>query len=334
MLVMLSSLSRPSDAQRFADAGFSAFLSSPAPQHMLLEILTILCSTSNSRIKPPFLTAAALSASISEFEQSPPFANYRLLVADDNIVNQRVAAHMLKRLGCTVDFAASGHAVIAMHAEKCYDLIFMDCQMPGLDGYDTTALIRLTEAHEEHVPIIALTANAIQGEREKCLAAGMDDYLSKPIRMQMLREVLAKWLPSKKIYSDSSSILEFEFAATEDLEAVRQFFGAGFTELAQLFKTDSAKRIASLRAAGGDMQQIALTAHVLSGSCASIGARTLSELCQSLEAEERTGTPQEKIEARITEIVREYEKVEFMLQTMLLESGMSKLKKRDEQTDA
>jgi signal transduction histidine kinase/CheY-like chemotaxis protein/HPt (histidine-containing phosphotransfer) domain-containing protein len=333
LLVMLSSLSRPSDAQRFADAGFSAFLSRPAPQHMLLEILSILCGTSTSKIKPPFLTAAALNASISEHEQSLPFADYRLLVADDNIVNQRVAAHMLKRLGCQVDFAASGHAVIAMHAEKRYDLIFMDCQMPGMDGYDTSAMIRLTEQEETRVPIVALTANAIQGEREKCLEAGMDDYLSKPMRMLMLREVLSKWLP-QKAYLPLPPMAEIAFAAKEDLETVRQFFGAGFKELAQLFKTDSCKRIASLRVASGDLQQIAQTAHVLSGSCASIGAKTLCNLCQQLEAEARKGASQEKIAMRIAEIVCEYDKVDFMLQAMLLEAGMSKLKKRDEQTDA
>jgi two-component system, sensor histidine kinase and response regulator len=334
MLVMLTSLSRPSDAQRFADAGFSAFLNSPTPQHMLLEILTILCSAPAGGIKPPFLTAAALSASVSDHEENVPFADYRLLVAEDNLVNQRVAAHMLKRLGCKVDFAATGHGAVALHAKEKYDLIFMDCQMPGLDGYDATAAIRLAEKQQAQVPIIALTAHAIQGEREKCLAAGMDDYMSKPIRMQMLREILEKWLNPRMMCQPGLTAEKQGAVPVDDLEAVRQFFGSSFAELALLFRTDSAKRIAAMRAAIGDNQKLAQIAHILSGSCASIGATTLSKLCQTLEVQAKKESSQMEIEVLLAEIASEFQKVELALQAMLLDSGMSKLKRRDEEAQA
>jgi signal transduction histidine kinase/CheY-like chemotaxis protein/HPt (histidine-containing phosphotransfer) domain-containing protein len=334
MLVMLNSLSRPSDAQRFADAGFAAFLSSPMPQHMLLEILTILCSTSASRIKPPFLTAAALSAGISERETSAPFANYRVLVADDNLVNQRVAAHMLQRLGCEVDFAATGHAAVNMQAENDYDIIFMDCQMPGLDGYDATAKIRLWEAQGKHVPIIALTAHALQGEKEKCLAAGMDAYLAKPVRMHMLREILGRSLHPCKPPQSAAPGIEKDLGRTEDMRAVQQFFGPAFTELAQLFRTDWTKRIAAMQDLGGNTDQVVQIAHVLSGSCASIGAKTLSSLCQVLERDAKKGMSEKEVAMRIAAIHAEYEKVDWTLQSMLLGSGINKLKRRDEQTDA
>ncbi|MDQ9171452.1 response regulator [Oxalobacteraceae bacterium R-40] len=334
MLVMLTSLSRPSDAQRFADAGFAAFLNSPTPQHMLLEILTILCSAHTGGVKPPFLTAAALSASVSDHEESVPFADYRLLVAEDNLVNQRVAAHMLKRLGCKVDFAATGHAVVAMHAKEKYDLIFMDCQMPGLDGYDATAAIRLSEKQQAHVPIIALTAHAIQGEREKCLAAGMDDYMSKPVRMHMLREILEKWLHPHMMRKPGLPAAKQGAVPVDEMEAVRQFFGPSFAELALLFQADSAKRMAAMRAAAGDNRQIAQLAHILSGSCASMGATRLSNLCQQLEAEAKKGVNQMEIEVLLAEIASELQKVELTLQSMQLDSGMNKLKRRDEEAQA
>ncbi len=340
MLVMLSSSSRPSDAQRFADAGFAAFLTSPVPQHMLLEILGILCHNADSHIKPPFLTAATLNAGLTEHDDNAPFANLRLLVADDNLVNQRVAGHMLRRLGCQVSFAASGHAVIAMHAEKNYDLIFMDCQMPGLDGYDAALKIRLSESPGKRVPIVALTAHAIQGERERCLAAGMDDYLSKPIRMHMLRETLCKWLAPGRLPEPAGGrpVAEPENSQNEDLDSVRQFFGASFDELARLFMSDSSKRIAALRAASGATHKLAEIAHVLSGSCASIGANELAKLCQALEADARNGTSRLEIERRLVEITSEYGKLEIRLQAMLLASGMSSLERRvkplDEQADA
>jgi signal transduction histidine kinase/CheY-like chemotaxis protein/HPt (histidine-containing phosphotransfer) domain-containing protein len=334
MLVMLSSLSRSSDAQRFADAGFSAFLNSPAPQHTLLEILNILCSEPPGRLEPPFLTAAALGAGAADQQESAPFAEFHLLVADDNIVNQRVAAHMLKRLGCKVDFAMTGHVAIVMHAEKNYDLIFMDCQMPGLDGYDATARIRLSENPGKHVPIIALTAHAIQGEREKCLAAGMDDYMSKPIRMHMLREMLGKWLRPHSLPEPDVSCAAQDSSLTEDMESVRQFFGAGFSELAQLFMADSAKRIAALRTASGDISQLAEVAHILSGSCASIGAKTLANMCHALETDVQKNLRQADIEVRLAEIVSEYGRIELHLQAMLLDSGMRKLSRHDEQADA
>ncbi|MGV3743143.1 MAG: response regulator, partial [Burkholderiaceae bacterium] len=337
MLVMLSSSSRPSDAQRFADAGFSAFLGSPAPQHMLLEILTILCNTAGNNIKPPFLTAAALGGGAAEHDDDAPFADFRLLVADDNLVNQRVAAHMLRRLGCKVDFAASGHAVIAMHAEKNYDLIFMDCQMPGLDGYDATAKIRLSESPEQHVPIIALTAHAIQGEREKCLAAGMDDYMSKPIRMHTLREMAGKWLRAGRspeaIQPPAGQRDEQIGSPSEDLESVRQFFGPSFGELAQLFMSDSSKRLAALHAASDNPQELAGIAHILSGSCASIGAKTLANLCHTLENDAKAGASRHEIDRRLGEIVSEYRKTEFSLQAMLLDSGMSRLEQASSRLD-
>jgi CheY-like chemotaxis protein len=118
-----------------------------------------------------------------------------VLVAEDNPVNQRVAVRMLERLGLQADVAKDGLAAIRCLARRSYDLVLMDCQMPELDGFEATAEIRATEAPGQRTTIIAMTASAMHGDRERCLAAGMDDYVAKPVRIDELRVVLERWLP-------------------------------------------------------------------------------------------------------------------------------------------
>lgn len=131
-----------------------------------------------------------------------------ILIVEDNVVNQRLAQHMLKDLGCHIDTADNGEQAVLAIQNKCYDLVFMDCQMPVLDGYQATQQIRAYEAEQNEtsqggtqLPIIALTANALSHDRAKCLDSGMSDYLSKPFRKHQLQEVLSKWLPHRLLGS-------------------------------------------------------------------------------------------------------------------------------------
>ena len=136
---------------------------------------------------PPLITRHTLS-------QSPTAATTRLLLAEDNPVNQKVACKMLEKLGYRVDVASNGQEAVADHERMRYPLIFMDCQMPEVDGFEATALIRKMEGRSAHTPIVAMTANAMQGDRERCLDAGMDDYVAKPVRPKDLQTVLDTWL--------------------------------------------------------------------------------------------------------------------------------------------
>jgi len=118
-----------------------------------------------------------------------------LLLVEDNRINRKVVIRMLEKLGCTAEWAENGVEALALLARSCFDLVLMDCQMPEMDGYEATRQIRLGERDGAHLPIIAMTANALRGDREKCLACGMDDYMSKPLGFQKLASTLTRWLP-------------------------------------------------------------------------------------------------------------------------------------------
>ena len=118
----------------------------------------------------------------------------RILIVEDNPVNQIVASRALRTLGYTADIVSGGEAALDVMRSQSFDLILMDCQMPGMDGYQTTAEIRRLEAGRGRTPIVAMTANSVAGDRERCIEAGMDDYLPKPFRVATLQSTLQRWL--------------------------------------------------------------------------------------------------------------------------------------------
>jgi CheY-like chemotaxis protein len=173
------------------ELGLAAWITKPVRRAPLLEALTRIAGPSVAKREAAATKAAA----------DPAFGQARVLLVEDNRVNQLVAARMLKTFGIEAAVVPDGAQAVAAVQANTFDLVLMDCQMPELDGYDATRTIREWEAPRiaagvaSRLPIVAMTANAMLGDREKCLAAGMDDYLSKPIKRDVLLASLVRWLP-------------------------------------------------------------------------------------------------------------------------------------------
>jgi signal transduction histidine kinase/CheY-like chemotaxis protein/HPt (histidine-containing phosphotransfer) domain-containing protein len=215
----------------------------------------------------------------------------RLLVAEDNLVNQKVAARILERLGYEVDVAASGDEAVAAARRQRYAAILMDGQMPHTDGFEATRIIRALEgAH--HTPIIALTASAMRGDRERCLAAGMDDYVAKPIGPEQLEAVLQRWIPEAPATPTVPPRPSEWVARAEgpvDWDVLSELLAMTRPEFLQdllgIFLRDSRRMVADLRAAheAGDREAWRQVAHKLRGSCATVGARPMMHLTAVME---------------------------------------------------
>ena len=186
-LVMVSSVGQRGQAQEARDAGIAAYLTKPVRQSHLYDAIAAVMGVQSAPHPPVLVTRHSLAEVQAQ-------RRLKVLLAEDNVVNQTVAVRLLEKLGCRVDVVTNGVEALAAHASGTYDLIFMDGQMPDMDGYTATAAIRAREAQTgQHIPIIAMTANAMQGDREACLAAGMDDYTSKPVKSEALALLLQQW---------------------------------------------------------------------------------------------------------------------------------------------
>jgi CheY-like chemotaxis protein len=190
-LVLFSSVGERYGPEMLRAKGFAGWLEKPARQSQILACLTRVLSDGDTRPEKP---EAALPGPAA----GTPARWVRVLLAEDIPVNQAVAVRMLEKLGCRVEVAGNGQEALQAWTEDEYDLIFMDCQMPVLDGYAATRSIReREEGTGRRTPIIAMTAHAMKGDREKCLEAGMDDYMSKPIKRPQLEEKIQQWAPEK-----------------------------------------------------------------------------------------------------------------------------------------
>ena len=225
-----------------------------------------------------------------------PDERHAVLLVDDNAINQEVAASMLAELGCEVALAGNGRIAVELSGRSRYDVIFMDCQMPEMDGFDATKAIRAREASENagrKTPIIALTANAVVGDRERCIAAGMDDYIPKPMSPEQLEEVLARWVPAAGGFPGPAPAGEparapraegpVDWTMVSDLVALTP--PDFIAELMGLFFRDSATALTDLRIAWreDDLASWSQIAHKLRGSCATLGARAMMETCAEME---------------------------------------------------
>ncbi len=187
-LVLVSSMGPMTDACRAA--GFDACLGKPIRQTVLRDVLLGVLAAAPAPLVPPLSPAQDRRVP----EPRPTKPQGRILLAEDNPVNQKVALGMLRRLGLEADLVANGRAAVERATAKPYDLILMDVQMPEMDGFEATRALRRDPPPGSQIPIIAMTANAMSGDRERCLEAGMDDYLAKPVKLDQLRSMIERWM--------------------------------------------------------------------------------------------------------------------------------------------
>ncbi len=235
----------------------------------------------------------------------------RILLVEDNPVNQVVALEQLKRLGCTVDVACNGAQAVDACRDAIFDLILMDCQMPVMDGFEATRRIIAERKGAAGCPIVAMTANAMQDDRERCLTAGMVDFLAKPYRLADLTAMLTRWLPSPMTSRAAPAPVtpappvaaadkETDVRAmplvldTKVLDVLADQHSGGHTLLmrvASIFRKEAGKQLESLKLAwaSGDIETATRAAHTLKSSSATLGAMRLSALCRDLESALRVG---------------------------------------------
>ncbi len=190
-LLMLTSTPEPGDMKRYQAVGFDAYLPRPFLSHMLKSIL-VICLKKEKNKRQIVTKYSVLEQKAAADKNTKYLFPFKVLLVEDNIINQKVANKMLQSLGCESDLAKNGELAVQAWQEKSYDCIFMDCQMPVMDGYQATKEIRQQEQSASRIPIIALTANAMAGDKKKCIAAGMDLFLSKPITKNKLADILKK----------------------------------------------------------------------------------------------------------------------------------------------
>jgi CheY-like chemotaxis protein/HPt (histidine-containing phosphotransfer) domain-containing protein len=276
-IMMLTSGPRRGDRARCVALGLSAYLSKPIKQSDLLDTIMLA------------LSGAALTVSAGKgtpaTRKGPVL---RILVAEDNPVNQLVAVGMLERAGHRAAVAGNGREALALLEREAFDLVLMDVQMPELDGFETTAAIREREKVKGgHLPIVALTAHAMKGDADRCLAAGMDAYLAKPLEMAQLRAVLAslaKGRPSRKAPRKAPSLNDGVLDEPRLLDRVggdRQ----ALARLVRLFLADSRKLLSRIREAvqGRNSAELRSAAHALKGSVANFAAATATSAAARLQ---------------------------------------------------
>lgn len=312
-LVMMCSLGKRGDAKRLKSIGFSAFLTKPVMQSQLYDRLIMILRLDAGPAKTPE-PAIVKRPPLDEAHRR----KVRILLAEDNLTNQEVAIGTLEKLGFGADVAANGREAIQALEKTPYDLVLMDIQMPEMDGIEATRAIRSgkTGALNPKIPIIAMTAHAMKGDRELCLEAGMDDYISKPILPQILEETLENWVghARKPLPSDSVS----SGVAEEPLEDLpvfdRQEFMVrmmGDEDFARKviagFLEDMPKKIQALKGVleRGDSKSVGFQAHTIKGAASAVGGLALSAVASEIEEAGKSGR-QEEIVSLVPEMERQF----------------------------
>jgi two-component system, sensor histidine kinase and response regulator len=342
-LILVTSLHSQDELARARAAGIQGYLSKPVRRQELFRALSQAVGD------------ASPQANAMQSQRSLPKIRARVLMAEDNGVNQVVARNMLKAMGCEFDIVPNGEEAWRAVQRGGYDIVLMDCQMPVMDGYDATRAIRAWEAEQSaltgpnagqqaRIPIVALTANALVGDAETCLAAGMNDHLAKPYSRKQLTSVVARWLPphmvecaadcaaeeaastpaaapatatelapERAIHAANSAAPVLDQAALNNIRALDDD-GAVLVEVIQMYLDEVPQQLRGMAAAlaAGQGTDLGRIAHALKSASFNVGAKTLGALCKDVE---RLGKANDMAGAAplVSALQEQYEKLKPLL---------------------
>lgn len=336
-LILLTAFDQPGLGERARRAGFAAYLTKPVRQSALLDTLARVIagaeessplSVVSSQLSVVSSQTAVGSRQRAEVKSEEVEKGQRvILLAEDNPTNQKLAILQLRKLGFGVHAVPNGRVALETlaTAPDAFALVLMDCQMPEMDGFTATRAIRKMElVSGRHIPIVAMTANAMEGDREECLAVGMDDYLSKPVQIEQLQQILRRWIsdvtppleskPKETVMSQTSTDA-LDRSVLEKLKFLQDDEHDYLGELITTYLQSAPQLLDALRAALANQDAPAAhkAAHTLKGSSASLGATILAAQCKELEMLARSGTLDgatadlAKIEAEYARVARALE---------------------------
>ena len=305
-LVMLSSAGEAGDASRFRDVGFAAYVVKPVRQSDLLATLLEVWARQVAGQFGEMVTRHGWRAIHKTVAPAHPRFNARVLLAEDNLTAQTVTAMMLRNLGCSVDVAGNGREAVERLDASTYDIVFMDCEMPEMDGLEATAVIRARGDERSLTPIVAVTAQVMPADRERCLRAGMSDYLPKPIQPEGLTGALQRWAPQRFVGNGGMSEHEkaghggiprslavngaaepaLDIEVIGRLRELAEATDAGLLgQICETFRGDVRAGIVGLTSAAeaGDSEQLRRQAHRLKGAAGSMGALRVMDLAEALQ---------------------------------------------------
>jgi len=295
-LILMSSVMKHEQQLYLPEASFVTCLPKPLCFQNLMDTVAMLCLRQgpiNNSDRIEMISPANREAILTPSY----FKKLRVLVAEDNHSNQLVAAAMLQHIGCHIDLVANGSEAVEKVRQFHYDIVFMDCFMPVMDGFEATAAIRRLENDKKYSIIIALTANAVKGYREKCLAAGMNDFMCKPIRSRELREMLERWAPASRLALQQEQGQRSSYADEEgdgnafDTTRLKELLyifkkneNKSFSAVVDLFLKNAEESIPLLQTAckQGHLMGVQETAHRLKGGSKNLGLWKIADICSSL----------------------------------------------------
>jgi CheY-like chemotaxis protein len=331
-MILLSSAGFRGDGRKARETGISGYLTKPVRRDVLYKsILAVM------EIPDPTTERTIVTRHTAAKERRK--IGGRILIVEDNLANQEVTLGMLSVLGCEADVAGNGQEGLDAIAACEYDLVLMDCHMPVMDGYAATRALRAREKERggKHRTVVALTANAMEGDRDFCLAAGMDDYLSKPFTIRKLGETISKWVSAE--WKESGGAVEalaksvlpakppdstIDQTAIDGIRELEEAGNQGFLErIIGLYLSGATGLVEGVISAAerGDAESLLRSAHTLKSSSANVGAIGLSDLCRRIEGKIRAGEPVAAGDPLLSRFEGEFRSVQEALAAILEETS-------------